>query len=233
VQFAGQLPHVAHVARNCVLFVAAECHGAAKTRRAAFPKQRRLDRPPRRRLASVSFWGDMVLDEVNPYAAPEGELDTGERPSRHEPLRLASLGQRWFGAAVDRVVLMGGAGLLGHTWLPLSSSDVYGIFPRPLFQLPVIAVALLQGALITLTGQSVGKRLARTRIVRASDGSHAGFVRGACAREWVPVLLLAILELPGSNLLGIVDILPIFGNDRRCLHDYLAGTIVVRAGGRA
>ncbi len=175
----------------------------------------------------------MVSDEVNPYAAPEDDLDEADGPpSRGEPLRLASFGQRLFGAFIDRTVIGYGLSYLGPRTIP----GLESLEPAIWF-LPLIAVTALQSVLITLTGQSIGKRIAGSRIVR-TNGAPAGFVRGAVLREWVPLSLFTFLDWIdlGSltfrgveRVLKLVDILPIFGNDRRCLHDYLAGTIVVRA----
>ncbi len=37
-----------------------------------------------------------------------------------------------------------------------------------------------------------------------------------------------LAQLPGINLIMIIDPLLIFRSDRRCLHDHLAGTQVIR-----
>ena len=63
------------------------------------------------------------------------------------------------------------------------------------------------------------------------DGRPAGFVRALFRRRWVftgLALLVSgiagtLLPLPGT-LVWWLDWVPLFGDERRCLHDYLAGT---------
>jgi uncharacterized RDD family membrane protein YckC len=93
--------------------------------------------------------------------------------------------------------------------------------------LPYLAALLaLQAVLLSLRGQSIGNMLVRTRIVRADDGEPAGFMRAFLLRGF---LARAIRQIP---LLGaifwIVDSCFIFRDDKRCLHDLMAGTKVVK-----
>ena len=76
------------------------------------------------------------------------------------------------------------------------------------------------------SSQSLGKLALGLRIVRA-DGRPAGFVRTFWLRLLLPGVL-AYVPWVGVPLL-FVDCLFIFGPARRCLHDYLAGTIVATA----
>jgi len=91
----------------------------------------------------------------------------------------------------------------------------------------------VQAVLITRRGQSIGKIIARTRILR-TDGRPAGFIRGVLLRSWVFVAL-QWTPLPQALLsaLLMLDGFFIVGNDRRCLHDWLAGTHVVQTFGSA
>ena len=104
------------------------------------------------------------------------------------------------------------------------------------FALSVGATALLllvNCLMIGFTGQSIGKRMVGIRIVR-TDGAPIGFVRGVLVRYiafWVLVSLLALIPIVGP-LLPVIDLVPIFGGRRRCLHDRLAGSKVVWAGDR-
>jgi uncharacterized RDD family membrane protein YckC len=71
---------------------------------------------------------------------------------------------------------------------------------------------------------SIGKLALRIRMVRA-DGSEAELWRLILLRgapQWV------VSAIPIVNMLNLVDVLFIFGSARRCAHDYIAGTIVVR-----
>lgn len=89
---------------------------------------------------------------------------------------------------------------------------------------PVLLVASMQWYLVATGGQSVGKKLLRTKIV-TMDGGEVGFSRGVFMRSW---LLYLITNIPLAGfILFVVNPLFIFGADRRCLHDKIAGTQVV------
>jgi uncharacterized RDD family membrane protein YckC len=65
------------------------------------------------------------------------------------------------------------------------------------------------------------------RIVRASDGGDPSFLRAVVLRNIVRHVLSAVPIL--GSLFALGDILAIFGQERRCLHDMIAGTKVVEA----
>jgi uncharacterized RDD family membrane protein YckC len=90
-----------------------------------------------------------------------------------------------------------------------------------------VALAILQCVLLSLRGQSVGKLLVGTRIVRRIDNAPAGFLRAVFLRGTIPLLFA---QIPFLNVLfWLVDVCFIFGEERRCVHDYIAGTKVVKA----
>lgn len=95
----------------------------------------------------------------------------------------------------------------------------------------IIAAIFLQSILIAVRGQNVGKMLVNARVVRADNGQPAGFVKGALARYIIPVMMVLVLNellLVVGFLLLLVDYCFIFRDDRRCLHDLIAGTKVVK-----
>jgi uncharacterized RDD family membrane protein YckC len=88
------------------------------------------------------------------------------------------------------------------------------------------ALAILQGVLIATRSQSLGKILLGLRIVRAADGAKPDFFHAFLIRGGVPT---AIGYIPVLNFFfWIVDTCFIFRPDRRCLHDLMAGTKVVK-----
>ena len=93
-----------------------------------------------------------------------------------------------------------------------------------------LIVSLLLWAVVAVlvqkNGQSIGKKFLRIKDVR-TDGSRAGFGRIFGLRYFVNTLL-SMIPLLGS-FYALVDVLMIFGSARRCAHDYIADTIVVRA----
>ncbi|HVT72218.1 MAG TPA: RDD family protein [Lacunisphaera sp.] len=85
----------------------------------------------------------------------------------------------------------------------------------------------IQIYLLTTNGQTVGKKLMNIRIVTWPDGADAGFVKAFLLRMFVNGLISAVPVLGFLYLL--VDICFIFRDDRRCIHDLIAGTQVVTA----
>lgn len=87
----------------------------------------------------------------------------------------------------------------------------------------LLAVSAVQWWLVVRDGQSVGKRWLDIRIVR-TNGTLPGFYYGIAVRSWLPLVLGLT-----CGLFRLVDLLSILRQDRRTLHDHLAGTRVVRA----
>lgn len=87
-----------------------------------------------------------------------------------------------------------------------------------------LGLLLFQAYLIATTGQSIAKRWLRIKIVKV-DGSEVNFVSGVLLRNW---LMLILQQIPGVNvILPLLDALFIFREDRRCIHDLIAGTKVI------
>lgn len=93
-------------------------------------------------------------------------------------------------------------------------------------------LVLFQWYLLSTRGQTIGKWLLGIRIVDL-EGAPSGFFSALVLRSWVfPGVMSAVVSFSSSVLpfAGVVfwllDSLPLFGEDRRCLHDYLAGTQV-------
>jgi len=87
-------------------------------------------------------------------------------------------------------------------------------------------LAIVTAVLVYRSGQTIGKRLVGIKVVR-TDGARATFARIFWLRNVVNGLL-GWIPLVGS-LYVLVDLCWIFGGARRCLHDYIADTIVVGA----
>lgn len=86
---------------------------------------------------------------------------------------------------------------------------------------------LLHGYLLATAGQTIGKRIVGTRIVNVSDERIPKFLTLVGARYGSTWLLGSI---PGvGNLYALVDVLLVFRDDRRCVHDLIAGTKVINA----
>ena len=95
--------------------------------------------------------------------------------------------------------------------------------------LAMLALAIYQWYLLSTTGQSLAKKWLGIRIVKV-DGSPVDFVSAVLLRSWVywALVVFGSVIVIGS-VLPLVDALMIFGDERRCLRDHLAGTKVVQA----
>ena len=164
--------------------------------------------------------------EHNPFAPPAEYADFPVQAAGYEDWRLATYWQRFAGAFIDNA-------LYGLTCIPgyaiIGAS--YRLEPRvpspwaPLWILvgPLV-LAVFQWTMTARTGQTLAKRMLRTRVVREGLGTPPGFVHGVLLRSWLFGLAGAIV-----GCLGLIDAIFIFvGNRNQTLHDRVAQTIVIR-----
>jgi uncharacterized RDD family membrane protein YckC len=90
-----------------------------------------------------------------------------------------------------------------------------------------LALLAVQIYLLSTRGQTIGKKLLGIRIVCFDDESNPGFVKAFLLRAFVNGLIGAVPFL--GFFYSLVDICFIFRDDRRCIHDLIAGTKVVKA----
>ena len=92
--------------------------------------------------------------------------------------------------------------------------------------LPFAALLIAQILLLGRYGQTLGKRYIGIRIVLVRDDASPGFLSAWFLRSVVPN---ALYRIPYAGVpLCLLDLLWIFGQERRCLHDYIAGTKVIK-----
>lgn len=92
----------------------------------------------------------------------------------------------------------------------------------------LLLLAVVQCWGLAVRGQTIGKRLIGIQIVDMDD-RPAGFLRALLLRTFVFGALLGLVQGwtgPVGVLLPLLDVLPVLLGDRRCLHDYVAGTRV-------
>lgn len=163
----------------------------------------------------------------NPYAAPEAPLvEVAEPGSMAQVSRWRRLG----GYLIDNVLI--GAVMLPSLmaahfgWLHSISLGNGDLLTALAVILSVVLYLVIQCALLYHRGQTIGKLAMGTRIVDHERGEIV-FWRTAGVRY----LLVAVLQ--GLPLVGgvffVVNALFIFREDRRCIHDLMAGTRVVAA----
>jgi uncharacterized RDD family membrane protein YckC len=138
-------------------------------------------------------------------------------------LPLAEPGARFLGRLVDNLTYAA-ASLIpgGIVWAAVG--DWLGIAVGALCFLAVWGYNVY---LLATTGQSIGKRFMGTRIV-TKDGRPVPVVLTVLLRTFAP---MAVGFVPfAGNFFGLLDGLWVLGTQRRCIHDHMAGTIVVEAG---
>lgn len=170
----------------------------------------------------------------NPYQAPEADQRAEEyAPLEHGRLIQATRGSRLAASFIDGVLALG-------VLLPIQvAAGVYRGFPNPNAQqlsplqtvmwsaVGLLVYVALHGYFLKRGGQTIGKRLMRIRIANAQDGSTPPLDRLLLWRV-LPVHVVVLVPFVGL-LATLVDVLCIFRPDHRCIHDHLAGTVVVKA----
>lgn len=183
-------------------------------------------------------------EETNPYAAPDTEvkdvsIDTG--------IPLASRSSRFVAYILDGFiylmpfiivvaaifVLEGGLSLeifeseeaMEDFVMNLATSPFVYAYLGVMLLTPLL-ILIINIVLLVRNGQTIGKRLMKIRIVR-KDYSRAGFWRIVLLR-YIVMGLIGGIPIIGL-FIQLANYLFIFGKARRCLHDYIADTIVVDA----
>lgn len=160
---------------------------------------------------------------ANPYAAPQARLE--EAPT--EVLTLAGRGERLGAAILDSIILFAPAMVVVFAGLSMmrgSGGDSAVLFVLSAYLIPV-ALGFVNLYMLHNTGQTMAKRMLGIKIVRA-NGERCSTPRLVFAR-WLPMVLVGLIPLL-SILVWLVDSLLIFAEDRRCIHDHIADTIVVK-----
>ena len=106
--------------------------------------------------------------------------------------------------------------------------EVIGISLIGLSIILSLALGIYQLVIISTDGQSIGKRMMKIRILKYEDDSNPGFVHAVVLRAFVNGLIGGIPFV--GPIYALADLLFIFGEEHRCLHDLIASTKVVEAG---
>jgi uncharacterized RDD family membrane protein YckC len=162
----------------------------------------------------------------NPYAAPLAEIHTTVESG--DP-QLADRGTRFVAAFLDGVIglacslpLMYSVGFFDST--PAGRNVPF----TTLMGLSVVCFLgflLVHGYTLHKNGQTLGKKMLGIRIADPDDGiPDFGRLVGL---RYLPMNAVSLIPAAGP-ILSLVDVLFIFRSDRRCVHDLLAGTKVVK-----
>ncbi len=167
---------------------------------------------------------------ANPFMPPTASIDAPPQPLG--AIVLAERGQRFVAFLLDLLTIIpgmvllgvaafmakGATGASGPSGVALALMGLGGIY--------FLGVTIYQVVLLSKRGQTIGKRGMGIKIVKL-DGSAPGFVHAVLLRGFVNGLISGVPYL--GAVYALVDILMIFRDDRRCLHDMIASTRVVKA----
>jgi uncharacterized RDD family membrane protein YckC len=188
-------------------------------------------RPERARPEAVVDDG-LYPGELNPYQTPSATVGDLSVPVGDDVVALADRGARLVAQLINAACIVG-LGLLAVLTLAIDSPAEQGDVPVLLVLVIVVGglgLLIYNLYLLGKDGQSIGKKAMGIRIVRVS-GEQATLGRLVLLRYFAPQLIGAI-PIVGA-LFGLADTLFIFREDRRCIHDHFADTVVVKAVPRA
>jgi uncharacterized RDD family membrane protein YckC len=169
--------------------------------------------------------------DQNPYQPPGARIEE-PRPASPDA-DLADRGQRLAAAILDTVLLL----------LILVPLMIFGGYIEAVMEAsragqdPPIGLVLawtavgfamfvaVQGYPLMKSGQTWGKKIMGIRIVDLAGGQPS--LTHLLTRRYLPVQAVSVIPVVGG-LLGLVNVLLIFRGDRRCGHDLIAGTRVVK-----
>lgn len=163
----------------------------------------------------------------NPYSAPHSDVS-------QEVVQGGQVATRWerlFAAIIDGLIqsvvlgipaLIFFGGWMGYVGAAAASPNSFKIVGGAIGFVVYLAI---NGYFLARDAQTIGKKAMSIKIVRM-DGSQADFMRIVAWRQ-APIWICQMIPFVGS-FLALIDILFIFRDSRRCLHDDIADTKVVK-----
>ncbi len=151
-------------------------------------------------------------------------LRKGETATKIGNEVLAERGTRWLAKFIDGLLIIP-AFVIALVIISIMGADPNDQSSDWVFWVILFILFAIQAYYLTVEGQSLGKRWLKIRIVDAETQRVGGFSKNVLVRS---VLNFILSFVP---VYGLVDVLFIFREDRRCVHDLMAGTIVVNAKG--
>ena len=164
---------------------------------------------------------------TNPYAPPRAAVLDVADPNA--PAALADRGTRLGATILDGIIF---AGMVYVPFIAASLAAIGSASNESAGSVFILAGLVGIGGFVvwswltvkyvTRNGQSIAKKLLAIKVVR-TDGAAVTLGRIFWLRNFVNGLISIV------PLYGLVDALFIFSESRQCLHDKIAGTIVVKA----
>ena len=170
------------------------------------------------------------MSDINPYDAPQAELVQDSEPGEERP--LAARSTRLGAAIIDGIII---AACNVPMMMALGTWEMAMSGKTPPFHMTLLGGLLstivflaINGYWLATAGQSVGKKILGIAIVSHTDGSLLSLPK-LYALRMLPLGIIALIPVPVlPQLASLADSLSIFRSDRRCIHDLIAGTKVVK-----
>ncbi len=165
------------------------------------------------------------MSEFNPYQAPNSDVAAVNDPTP----ALAGRGQRLAAAMIDGIISLA---LVLPVMFLMGTFDYTQRGEQPPFMLTLNATIFgflvfmaLHFVLLKKYGQTIGKWMLKIRI--ADLNGDKPDLKTILLKRYLPISVVGLIPVAGQ-FLPMVDILFIFRKDRRCVHDLIAGTQVLR-----
>jgi uncharacterized RDD family membrane protein YckC len=184
-----------------------------------------VPRPGQARAAAAPTTRSKLLQQ---YAPTSG---TGYQSTAN--MQIAGVGARIGGALIDAFFqIIGVAVCVGILFASGVLEEGQQLGP---VQLAIIGVGILVAlvppivniVLISMSGQSLGKKAIGTRMVLEATGEPAKFVHGFLVRQ-LAFGFITNLPFVGA-FIALADVGFLFSENHKTLHDRLAGTVVINA----
>lgn len=159
--------------------------------------------------------------EVNPYAAPQAHV--GQAPEvliageRVDASRWARLGA----ALLDGVILIVATIILSFVFGLIDMNEDEGSDVM-IGVLALVLYIVINGVFLYRDGQTLGKKIVGIQIIDYHSGAVPSLGASVGMRYILPQIIGTL-----CGIFTLVDVLMIFGVEKRCLHDKMANTRVV------
>ena len=165
----------------------------------------------------------------NPYQTPESVVS---QESDQDGILEAELASRWtrlFAAIIDSII---GFALAIPFWMGTGLLDMIMSGKEPPYEYTLMGATygfvlffIAHGYFLAKNGQTIGKKLLGIKITDL-DGRLLN-LSPMMIKRYLPISVAGVIPLAGQFLV-IIDVLFIFRKDKRCVHDLIAGTKVVK-----
>jgi len=178
------------------------------------------------------------VSTTNNYAPPQSVV--ADIPSTDTPFEKATRLSRLGAVMIDALIFtipfipsyVTAISAMAHTrmngynyvavWSAMAGAGIF-FYAALLINLVLIVITTV---LVYRNAQTIGKKLVGIKVAR-TDGSRATLARIFWLRYLVNSLIMWVPFF--GTFYFLIDSLMIFGEQRRCCHDYIADTIVIRA----